>query len=805
MKISYNWLKDYLDINLPVAQMAEILTDTGLEVSGIESFQSVRGGLKGLVIGEVKTKEKHPNADRLSVTTVDVGTEILPIVCGAPNVETGQKVVVATPGTVLYPSEGESFEIRKSKIRGERSEGMICAEDEIGIGEGHDGIMVLDSSIATGTLASEYFEIENDTVIEIDLTPNRVDGASHIGVARDLEAALNLKKKSNYTKPSISNFKEGMQEGVQISVEDKDACPRYAGVTITDVEVKESPKWLKNKLIAIGLKPINNVVDITNFVLHELGQPLHAFDANKISGKKIVVKKLKENTPFTTLDSIERKLSANDLMICDGDGNGLCIAGVFGGLNSGVSTETTDVFLESAYFNPVSVRKTAKKHGLNTDASFRFERGVDPENTVYALKRAALLIQELAGGKILSKVTDLYPQPIDGFQVSFSLEKCAKVIGKQIDKQVVLRVLQGLEIDVVEDNNDQLLLKVPAYRVDVQREIDVIEEVLRIYGYNNIELPEAVKSSLAYRLIQDENAIKNSISDLLTGNGYLEMMNNSLTSATYPNEKRELSVKILNPLSSELDVLRQTLLFGALEVTTHNINRQTSDLKFYEFGTVYQQNDTERQENQHLALLLTGKFYQQRWNIADETINFFHLKGMIELIIQRLGIDDAKLRFNEITNTIFSTGAELYSGDKLIVSYGQVANNLIEKFDIKQAVYFAEFNWTNVLILLKKKQTVQFKAIPKFPAVRRDLALLIDKSVSFKSIYDIAIKQEKQLLKKVDLFDVYQGKNLEEGKKSYAVSFIFQDERKTLTDKQIDKTMNKIISSLKNQLGAELR
>jgi phenylalanyl-tRNA synthetase beta chain len=818
MKVSYNWLKDYIDIDITPEKAAAILTDTGLEVEGLEKIETIKGGLRGLVIGEVVEKDKHPDADRLSVTKVNVGNgALLNIVCGAPNVASGQKVVVATVGTTLFPTDGDSFKIKRSKIRGVESEGMICAEDEIGLGAGHDGIMVLDEDAKPGTEASDYFKVEDDWMIEIGLTPNRSDAMSHIGVARDLRAAMITLGKiaqsdvpdNMLSVPSVDTFKvDNTNLTIPVEVEDTDACPRYAGVSIANVKVAPSPDWLQNKLRAIGASPINNVVDITNFVLHETGQPLHAFDADKIEGGKVVVKKMAEKTKFTTLDDVERELSANDLMICNAKG-GMCIAGVFGGSNSGVSDTTQNVFLESAYFNPVSVRKTAKRHGMNTDASFRFERGVDPNNTVYVLKRAAMLIKEIAGGEIASEVSDHYPNPIADFKVEMTYRNCDRLIGKEIDRDIIKSILTALDIVIDEANDDGLKLTVPAYRVDVQREVDVIEEILRIYGYNNIEIPTSLNSSVSYAPNPDREKVQNVISNQLSSNGFAEIMSNSLTKSKYVETaeashiKEEFNVNILNPLSQDLDVMRQTLLFSGLEAIAYNQNRQNEDVKLYEFGKAYFNFPDGRKENTQLAIFLSGKSQKENWTGNSEEVTFYQLKGQVENILKRLGIFK-NLNIGGVKSELFDDGVQVKIAKKKVVEYGWVKQSILKAMDIKNDVYYAAFDWDVVIELLVMNK-IKYKEVSKFPAVRRDLSLLLDKEVKFSDISELAYQSEKQLLKEVGLFDVYEGKGLDLNKKSYAVSFILQDEQKTLTDNQIEKIMGKIQNSLESKLGATLR
>ncbi len=813
MKISLNWLNDFFKIDKDYNEISKILTDIGLEISSVEKFESIKGGLEGLVIGEVKTCEKHSNADKLSVTTVDVGDKILPIVCGAPNVAAGQKVVVATVGTILYDGD-DSFKIKKSKIRGEVSEGMICAEDEIGLGTSHDGIMVLDDNATIGTQAKNYFKIENDIVFEIDLTPNRIDAASHYGVARDLAAYFNQFTTSKAEKIPVDNFKiDNTNRTINIKIENNEACHRYTGITISDVKVSESPDWIKTRLRAIGLNPINNIVDITNYVLHETGQPLHAFDVDKISGKTIFVKTLPEGTIFKTLDDVDRKLSDKDLMICDEKG-GLCIAGVFGGAESGVTGKTTNVFLESAYFDSVYVRKTAKRHGLNTDASFRFERGTDPNITVYALKRAAMLIKEYAGGEISSEIIDVYPQKVENKIIEVAYKNINRLIGKNIGEQNIKRILQGLEIEIIEETNDNLKLEIPAYRVDVTREADVIEEILRIYGYNNVEISESVKSAISYTENPDKHKVINIISDYLSSVGFNEAMSNSLTKSKYYDSEyfdTAKTVKILNPLSSDLDAMRQSLLFGGLEAILHNKNRKNKDIKLYEFGNVYfyenKQNDNPQlnySQQNVLALFITGNKQKVNWNLKETPTSFYELKSYCENILIRIGFNINNIDIIENDNKIFTQSLVYKNNNKIILQTGIVNNNILSDFDLEQEVFYAEFNFDNILKSIKQFKT-EYNEISKFPFVKRDLALLIDNNISFGEIKKLAEKTERKLLKDVSMFDYYKGKNIDENKKSYGVSFIFQDEHKTLTDKQIDKAMNNLIRVFEKQINAVIR
>lgn len=808
MKISYNWLKQFINIDWNAEKTGELLTDLGLEIEGIETYESVKGGLKGIVVGEVLTCEQHPNADRLKVTTVNIGeAEPVQIVCGAPNVATGQKVPVATIGTTLYTAEGEAWKIKKGKIRGEESHGMICAEDELGLGESHDGIMVLDADLKVGTPAAEIFEVENDEVFEIGLTPNRADAMSHYGVARDLKAGL-LQKEVNLEliSPSVMSYHVDTRSlKVDVEVQDKEKCPRYCGVTISGVKVETSPSWLQNRLKAIGLSPINNIVDVTNYVLHELGQPLHAFDAGKITGNKVEVKTCEAGTKFTTLDEVVRELHEDDLMICDAE-KPMCIAGVFGGIDSGVTEATTNIFLESAYFDPVSVRKTAKRHGLNTDASFRFERGIDPNFTKYALKRAALLITEIAGGEITSDISDAYPNKIEDFQVVLSFDNAKRLIGQEIPKETIKSILTSLDIKINNVTEAGLGLTVPSFRNDVQREADVIEEILRVYGYNNIKTTEKLNASISNTSRFEDYKLQNIIGNQLASQGFFEIMSNSLTSPKYVELSEQLNadhnVKMLNPLSNDLEVMRQSLLFSGLEAVSHNINRKRDDLKLFEFGKTYHQYSDNREEHKHLALFVTGNKAQERWNTQTTPSDFFYLKGTIEAVLERLGLN--RLKPAPHKTDILSEGMNLSIGKKTLVEFGLVKKSVLKHFGISQNVLFADFNWDNVLDMAQHNK-IKFTAIPKYPEVRRDFALLLDNSVTFDDIYTIAKQTEKQLLKAVNLFDVYEGKNLPTGKKSYAVSFTLQDENKTLNDKQIDKIMNKLQSNFENKLGAELR
>ena len=808
MKVSYNWIKNYLDIDLSPEECAKVLTDTGLEVEGIHEIESVKGGLKGLLIGEVLTCEQHPNADRLRKTTVNIGSEVLDIVCGAPNVAVGQKVVVATIGTVLYDDKGESFKIKKGKIRGEASHGMLCGSDEIGLGGSHEGIMELAEESVPGTAASDYFELESDTVFEIGLTPNRSDAMGHLGVALDLKAGLAAQGKHvALKKPSIDAFKvDGNDLSIEIQVDKAEACPRYSGLTISGVQVKESPDWLSNKLKALGLTPINNVVDVTNFVLHESGNPLHAFDASKIKGNKVVVKTLSKGTPFTTLDEQKRELDADDLMICNAE-EPMCIAGVLGGLASGVTESTTSIFLEAAYFNPVSVRKTAKRHGLNTDASFRFERTVNPNTVIWALKRAALLIQEVAGGSISSELIDVYPKPIENAIVDFSYAACDRLIGEVIERKTIKSILENLEIEVLEEQEQGLKLSIPPYRADVNREVDVIEEILRIYGYNNIGMTGRINASLSIVPKPDAHKVQEQISDLLASNGFHEAMCNSLTKGSYTDGlesfKKESQVLLMNPLSQDLNAMRQTLLFGGLESLAYNINRKVSDVMLYEFGKTYNRYGDDFVEEQRLAMWTTGKKEDENWNAGKSNVDVFQMRGFVEKLLFKLGLDKG-VALSQIQSDVFSEAVVYKLRKKKVLETGLLRKSLLKRFGIKQDVYYADLNWGLILELLKDQKT-KYKEVSKYPAVRRDLALLLDKKVAFSELEALALRTDKNLLKEVKLFDVYEGDKLAEGKKSYALSFVFRDDAKTLTDKVVDKAILKIFKSLEHQLQVELR
>ena len=807
MKISYNWLKQFINIDLKSEDTAEVLTDLGLEVEGVEKFESLKGGLEGVVIGHVLTCTQHTNADKLKVTTVDIGTGTpIQIVCGASNVAVGQKVPVATIGTKLYDKEGESFEIKKGKIRGEESHGMICAEDELGLGDSHEGIMILDSSLAPGTAAAKVFKIETDEVFEIGLTPNRADAMSHWGVARDLRAGLIQRDGKQYEliTPSVNKFQvEKRTFKIDVNVNNTKLVPRYCGITISGITVKSSPEWLKNKLKAIGLTPKNNIVDVTNYVLHELGQPLHAFDASKINGN-IIVDTVKSGTKFTTLDGIERTLNEEDIMICDAQGP-LCIAGVFGGLNSGVSESTNVIFLESAYFNPVSIRKTAKRHGLSTDASFRFERGIDPAITDYALKRAAILILEVAGGEITSDLIDVNNAKNEDFSVVLNFENVNKIIGQVIPKETLKKILVSLDIKVTSVSDSSLGLIIPSYRVDVQREIDVIEELLRVYGYNNINFTNKVNATVSNSGRTEDYKVQNTIGNQLTSLGFHEMMANSLTTPDYiklsDNLKEDFNVVILNPLSIDLSAMRQSLLFSGLEAVSFNINRRNTDLKLFEFGKTYHKLPSGFDEPKHLSLFTTGNRLDESWTNTQKPSDFFLFKGYVISVLSRLGINNYQTK--PIENDVFAEGIAFANGNNVLVEFGTVKKTILKHFDIKQEVFYADFDWNAVLKSISNK--IKYVEISKYPEVRRDLALLLDESVAFEDIYSIARKTEQSLLKEITLFDVYVGKNLPEGKKSYAVSFTLQDESKTLTDSQIEKIMSKLQNNFQTQLGAQLR
>ncbi len=819
MNISYNWLKKYINIDVSAEELSAILTSIGLEVGKFENIQSVKGGLQGLVVGEVLTCRNHENSDHLHVTEVSVGAEEpLQIVCGAPNVAEGQKVIVATIGAKLYPSEGGEFVIKRSKIRGVESFGMLCAEDEIGVGTDHNGIIILPSEVKVGTLAADYYNVESDVVFEVDITPNRSDATSHFGVARDMAAYFASRdSKVILSKPDISAFNvDNNNLKVEVAVENSVACPRYSALTISGVAVKESPSWLKNNLLAIGIRPINNIVDATNYILHALGQPLHAFDADKLKGNKVIVKNLAAGTKFVTLDGEERTLRAEDLMICNAE-EGMCIAGVFGGKESGITESTKNVFLESAYFNPVSVRKTARAHGLNTDASFRYERGCDPSCTVDVLKYAALLIQEIAGGCISCDVIDIYPNKIKPARVELTYQKINALIGMELEKEEVKTILRGLEMQIISEDENGLVVDVPTYRVDVQRDVDVIEDLLRIYGYNRVPMGTSVKSSISYSSKKDSWKLQNLISEQLTANGFREIMNNSLTKLSYYSNSEVYPeancVKIMNPLGVDLSVMRQTLLFGGLESIVYNKNRKNGNLKFYEFGNCYyfnaeangQEALSRYNEDFHLALLLTGNKAEQSWVAKEEKTTFFELKAHVMNVFTRLGVKKTSYVIESHSDSVFADALKFINKKGVVlVILGKLESKVLKQFDIDGDVFFADVNWTNLLNELSL-QDITYQDIPKFPEVKRDLALLIDRSVTFQDIENIAYETERKLLKDVNLFDVYEGKNLPAGKKSYAVSFILQDAERTLKDSQIDAIVQKLIKNLTDKLGVVLR
>ncbi|MCL2040661.1 MAG: phenylalanine--tRNA ligase subunit beta [Bacteroidales bacterium] len=862
MKISYIWLKQYVNVELAPERVAQILTDTGLEVENIETVEAIPGGLEGVVIGYVKTCEKHPDSDHLHITTVDVGgEEPLHIVCGASNIAAGQKVAVATVGTALYCGE-EPFKIKKSKIRGALSEGMICAEDELCLGASHDGIMVLEPDAVPGTPAKEYFKIENDYIFEIGLTPNRTDAISHIGVARDLLAALKCQSliedtlevnndviaraiaRSNpeevnvldcFTSfamtgsrtcrtsseclhiPSIEDFKPDNQSlSVEIEIKDTQACPRYTGIVVKNVTVKESPEWLRNRLTAVGIRPINNIVDIANWVLWEIGQPLHTFDLDKIKGGKVIIRKAKMGEKFVTLDNVERTLHEDDLMICN-ETDAMCIAGVFGGVGSGITEETKHVFIESAYFDPATIRKTARRHGLQTDASFRYERGANPDITVWAAKRAALMMKEFAGGEIASDIMDIYPNPIEQKKITLTFAQTNRLIGKEIAPETIKKILLALDFEIISENDAELTLLAPYYRVDVTREADVIEEILRIYGYNNIEITDSLRASLSYQPKPNVEKIRNAVADLLAANGFYETINNSLTGQAYFQQMNSFPethlVKILNPLSSDLNILRPSLLAGGMATISYNINRKMNNLRLFEFGEVYQHNpETDKNEpvtkryseTRHLGLWLTGKNAHENWREQPKEFNFFDLKMYVHKVLSKLGIDTKQCKTTSANAELFFEGLSYSINNHVIVEFGQVHQIIQKRFDVKQTVFFADFNWKALVKVVGKKNVV-FQAVPKFPEVHRDLALLLDADVPFSKIEEIAYATERKFLKEVRLFDIYTGEKLGEGKKSYAVGFTLLDEDKTLEDKQIDRIMNKLMEAFVKEVKAQIR
>ena len=820
MNISYNWLKRYIETDLPAEEVARILTDIGLEVEGFEKIETVKGGLRGVVVGQVVTCTDHPDSDHLHVTTVDVGTgEPLQIVCGAANCRAGLKVLCATVGAVLYPNGGdEEFKIKRSKIRGVESLGMLCAEDELGIGPSHEGIVELPADAPVGMAAREYLRVEDDYLIEIGLTPNRVDAASHIGVARDLAAYLRSRGERTEVKwPDVSAFAVDNHDlPVAIRVENHEACPRYVGVTVSGCKIGPSPEWMQNCLRAAGINPKNNLVDITNFVLFELGQPLHAFDAAKIEGREVVVRTCAEGTPFVTLDGVERKLTDKDLMICSAE-RPMCIAGVFGGLDSGISETTTDVFIESAYFNPVWVRKTAKRFGLNTDSSFRFERGIDPNLQVYAAKRAAQLMKELAGGTISSEITDICPVPAADFVFDVSFARINALIGKEIPQQTVRTILAALEVKILSEHEGRLTVAVPPYRVDVQREADLIEDILRIYGYNNVEIPARVRSTLSYAPKPDRSKLMNLAADFLTDNGFTEIMSNSLTKAAYyeglaacPPER---CVRIINPLSADLNVMRQTLLFNMLEAVCLNINHKNGDLKLYEFGNCYFYDEAKRTEENHLAayseeyrlaIAVTGIATPQSWNTKPEKASFFTLRAVAEKLLRRFGIDIYALKSEPTQSDLFAEGLTMSLNGKELLQIGVVSGKLRRLTDVKQEVYYLEMNF-DALVRSTKKHRIAAEELSKFPEVKRDLALLVDRDVTFAALRSVALATERKLLKSVSLFDVYEGDKLPAGKKSYALSFILEDKTRTLDDKTIERVMANLTRQFEQQCGAQVR
>ena len=821
MEISFNWLKKYINIDdLSAEEVASILTDIGLEVEDFRKIETIKGGLNGVVVGYVATCEDHPDSDHLHITTVDVGAEEkLQIVCGAPNCRQGLKVLCATVGSVLYPNGGdEEFKIKRSKIRGVESLGMLCAEDELGIGTDHAGIMELPEDAPVGMPAREYLNVKDDYLIGIGLTPNRVDAASHIGVARDLAAYLRSQGKDvKVTLPSVEDFKvDNYDLPFEVVVENSAAAPRYAGLTVTDCKIAPSPEWMQNELRAAGINPKNNLVDITNYILFELGQPLHAFDADKVEGHKVVVRNCDEGTPFVTLDGVERKLSKDDLMVCSAE-RPMCIGGVFGGLDSGISDTTVNVFLESAYFNPVSIRKSAKRHGLNTDASFRFERGIDPNIQVYALKRAAMLMKELAGGKISSEIIDINPTPAQDFVFDISLDRVNMLIGKEIPEATVRTILDALDVKITAENGRTLTVAVPPYRVDVQREADLIEDILRIYGYNNVEIPQQVRSTLSYAPRPDKNKLINIAADHLAATGFTEIMSNSLTKASYyeglTSYKAENCVKIMNPLSADLNVMRQTLLFNTLEAIELNVNHRNADLKLFELGNCYFYDETSADEQAPLtkytekyriALAVTGQDITPSWNAKGAQASFYTLRSAVEKLLRRFGIDIYSLRSETLDSDLYADAIALMQGNKRMAEMGVVSPALMRRFDLKQPVYFAEIDF-ELIVRSAKKQRIAVEELSKFPEVKRDLALLVDKNVTFSELRNIAFATEKKLLKRVTLFDVYEGDKLPEGKKSYALGFTLEDKTQTLNDKVIEKTMNNLQRQLETRAGAQVR
>lgn len=809
MKISYNWLKDYISIDMPPAELADILTDIGLEVEGMETYKGPGGGLEGLVVGEVKEDMPHPNADKLKLTKVDIGTgELLQIVCGAPNVAAGQKVIVAPVNTTLYPTGGDPFKIKKAKIRGELSQGMICAEDEIGLGTDHEGIMVLSASAVVGASAKKALGIQEDTIFEIGLTPNRADAMGHVGVARDLQAALTLRLHMdvsiNY--PEIKTIKEVAAQPIEVVIENTEACPRYSGIVLDNITVKESPDWLQQKLLSVGLRPINNIVDITNFILLEYGQPLHAFNADAVKGNKVIVKNLPKGTKFLTLDETERELNEKDLMICNAE-EGMCIAGVFGGANSGVKGDTTRIFLESAYFQPVSIRKTSGRHNLRTDAAMRYEKGTDPNITITALKRAVNLMQELAGATVASKVVDVYPNPIANFKATLTFKYLDRLIGHSIEHDVVKQILRKLEIEIISETKEGLNLSIPPFKVDVTREVDVIEEVLRVYGFNNIPMPELMAAPLTHQPGVNKELVNNAIAGYLADSGFNELLTNPLVPSKYfdkvlPDEQKQ-AVTMLSSANANLNTLRTTMLFSGLEAVAYNLNRQNNDVKFFDLGkTYYKVAHSEYEEKEHLALYLSGHKAAESWAGAQEPTDIFQVKAFVNNILARLGITGWEVA--ELSNDIYEYALECQLNGKRLATFGALNGGLLKRADIKAKVFYADINWTLALKKVKPGK-VKFKEIPKFPSMRRDLALLLDGAKTFAQVEKIATEESKRILKSVNLFDVYQDKKLGDDKKSYAVSFIFEDEKKTLTDKDVDKLMDKLIQRFRSELQAEIR
>ncbi len=808
MKVSYSWIKEYINVELSPNECAKVLTDIGLEVEGIHKVESVKGGLKGLIVGQILTCESHPNADRLKKTTVDIGSEVLEIICGAPNVSSGLKVVVAPIGTLLWDDKGNSFSIKKGRIRGEISSGMICGADEIGMGKDSNGIMILDTKAEIGTNVSSHFQLESDTIFDIGLTPNRSDAMGHMGVARDLRAGLAAKGiKLDFHSPSVDAFNiDRIEKSIKVEVEDFKSCSRYSGIFVSGLVIKESPEWIKRRLVSIGLIPQNNIVDITNYVLHESGNPLHAFDGDKIKGNKIFVKNLPKDTKFTTLDKIDRKLHPDDLMICNQQ-SAMCMAGIFGGLDSRVTEKTTSVFLEAAFFNPVSIRKSAKRHGLNTDASFRFERSVNPNTILWSLKRAALMIQEFGGGYLSSKLIDIYPKPISNTVIEFSYKRCDQLIGEVLNRESIKEILHNLEIIILKESSDLLKLSVPPYRADVKREIDVIEEILRIYGYNNISMSGRINASLSIVPKPDIHKLQEKVSNLLSDNGFYEAMSNSLTKKSHEEGfavfNPESQVGLLNPLSQDLNTLRQSLLFGGLESIAFNLNRKSLDIFLYEFGKIYNRFGNKFVEERKLALWMTGIKQEVNWNVNTQKVDFFFMKGIVQKLLQKLGLHRG-LTISSSKSQLFQEGIVHKLGKKKITEIGLLRKSLLIKNGIKQEVFYAELNW-DIILDIYKDQKIKHKTVSKFPSVRRDLALLLNKEVSFSEIESIAFRAEKHILKEVKLFDVYEGAKLSDEKKSYALTFTFRDQDKTLVDKVVDKSILNIFNSLKQQLNVELR